>query len=503
MKYIVPLLLLASFSLLTAQNPPPEVPQWGLFEVQINDSGWTNPFLEVELTGVFTSPSGTEHRVAGFYDGDGSGGTDGDVFKIRFASGETGKWQWRTESNREALNGRSGEFFVTDGDSRGPLRYDPASPRWLHWSDGSVFFESGADDPECFLASRFINQQQRYEGIDYLASKGVNSLYMGVVNAGPGDGTPEMKVTPWTGGFDKPEFDNICLDFMNRLDGVVRRLDSHGMVAHIVLYLDDCCEISDSISTEQEEMLIRYLCARFGSFPGVVWNLAEEFDECFTKEWCSSRAAMFVRYDPLGHPVTVHQLSNDEFKLAGDKNFGTTAMQYNRTSPDSLNAMIRHLRMQTAEAGHPLPAGLIEWTPLAPDEAELARKGMWAIATGGGSYQVFNKNNDELMTAEFELWEETWDYADIVRRTMETLPLDDMEPDNFFVSSGFCFAEPGKHYLVYLPDGGEVTVDVAGRGLTATWLDPRTGEKTVAGAAAEGKVIFSAPGEGDWVLIIE
>ncbi len=503
MKYLIPLLLLTTVSLFGSQSAPTELGRWDIFELSLDDSGWTNPFLEVELHGVFTSPSGAQHSVEGFFDGDGAGGTSGDVFKLRFSPGETGQWQWHTQSNRDALNGKSGFFTVKNSDKRGPLGFDPSRPRWLRWADGTVFFESGADDPECFLADAFVTQQKRYEGIDYLASKGVNSLYFGVTNAGPGDGTLEMKVHPWLGGFDKPDFDHICLDFMNRMEGVVRRLDSHGMMAHVVLYLDDCCDISDVITTEQEERLIRYLCARFGSFPAIVWNLAEEFDECFTTEWCSSRAAMFQKYDPLGHPVTVHQLSNNEFKLAGDKSFTHTGQQYNRTAPDSLNTMIRHLREQTAATGWPLPASLIEWTPLAPEEAELSRRGMWAIATGGGSYQVFNKNNDGLMTAEFALWDETWNYADVVRRTMEALPLDAMNPDNSLVSNGFCLAEPGEHYLVYLPDGGEVTVTISGSALTANWIDPRTGEKTEGETLAAGKASFTAPGSGDWALVIE
>lgn len=500
---IFPALLLLTATMLLGQAPADSISCWDMCEIALEDSGWSNPFKDVQLHGVFTSPTGEQHRIEGFYDGDGDGGTTGNVFKLRFAPGVAGSWTWVTESNREALNGVTGAFEVADRGNRGPLRYDPARPRWLHWADGSIFFESGTDDPECFLANAFITQPERIKGIDYLAQRGMNSFYLGVTNAGPGDGTAEMKVTPWTGGFDKPNFDDICLDFMNRMDGVVRRLAKHGMVAHIVLYLDDCCDISDVISDEQEEMLIRYLCARYGSYCGVVWNLAEEFDECFTEEWCKSRAAMFNKYDPLGHPVTVHQLSNDEFKLAGDPNFTTTGMQYNFTAPDSLNAMIRHLRDQTAAAGHPLPANLIEWTPLAPDESELARKGMWAIATGGGSYQIFNKNNDEPMTAEFQLWHKTWQYAFIVRHTMESLPLDDMQPDNSLVTSGFCFAQPGKHYLVYLPTGGDVTVTVAGSGLTARWLNPRTGREKKAGDVAAGQASFSAPDGDDWALVIE
>ncbi|MBT6119671.1 MAG: hypothetical protein HOH66_17555, partial [Rhodospirillaceae bacterium] len=31
-------------------------------------------------------------------------------------------------------------------------------------------------------------------------AESADSLYFGVTNAGPGDGTADMKVTPWTGG---------------------------------------------------------------------------------------------------------------------------------------------------------------------------------------------------------------------------------------------------------------------------------------------------------------
>ncbi|HLA39301.1 MAG TPA: DUF5060 domain-containing protein, partial [Candidatus Glassbacteria bacterium] len=288
-----------------------EVERWGLFELSFNQSGWKNPYRDVVIEAVFTSPAGNQTRVAGFYDGDGVGGVSGEVFKLRFSPGETGSWHWEVRSNREAIDGKSGSFECVESSRRGPLRYDPVRPWYLHWADGTPFFESGANDPECFLADKFLTQEQRYQGIDYLAEKGADILYLGMVNAGPGDGSPQMKVTPWTGGFENPDFDNICLLFMNRLEGVVRRLDERGMVAHVVIYLDDCCDISNTITPEQEEMFFRYFCSRFGAFPNIVWNLAEEYEECFDSTWCITRAGWIKKYDPLSHPVTVHGLSSD------------------------------------------------------------------------------------------------------------------------------------------------------------------------------------------------
>ncbi len=53
-----------------------------------------------------------------------------------------------------------------------------------------------------------------------------------------------------------------------------------------------------------------------------------------------------------------------------------------------------------------------------------------------------------------------------------------MVPENDLASSGYCLAEKGKEYLVYLPEGNDVTVnlrDVSGD-LEVEWFNPNTGE---------------------------
>ncbi|HUU29730.1 MAG TPA: DUF5060 domain-containing protein, partial [archaeon] len=472
-----------------------KVARWGRFELLLHENDWQNPFTGVRLEAVFTSPGGREIRVYGFYDGDGQGGVSGDVFKVRFSPGELGRWSYHTSSNKPVLDGLSGEFECTGSDARGPLSYDPGEPWYLKWASGELFFESGANDPECFLAKRFISQEERFAGIDYLAGAGCNILYMGMVNAGPGDGTPEMKVTPWLGGFDKPDFDMICLDFMNRLEGVLDRMLELDMVAHLVFYLDDCCAVSDSITPEQEEMLFRYTVARFGSYPNLIWNLAEEFEECFDTLWCENRAALLKKLDPLHHPVTVHQLSADSFTFAGSPNFDLTAIQYNTTDPDSLNAAVIKVRGQVKSAGRPVPVSFIEWTPIGPSQAEQARKGIWSIALAGGTYQIFNKEDKGPMSADFARWAEHWRYAAILRGVMESLPLGRMAPDNSLVSRGFCLAGPANTYLVYQPEGGEFILELpAGdRSLSVSWIDPRTGEKKEAGKVQAGLNRFNTP----------
>jgi hypothetical protein len=102
---------------------------------------------------------------------------------------------------------------------------------------------------------------------------------------------------------------------------------------------------------------------------------------------------------------------------------------------------------------------------------------------------------------------------DPVRRSMgytlrfaNRMNLAEMAPDDFLASSKYCLANPGAEYLVYLPSGGTVTVDLsAAKGaLSVEWFDPSndvttTGEKVAGGGQRE----FISPFKGDAVLYLK
>lgn len=78
-------------------------------------------------------------------------------------------------------------------------------------------------------------------------------------------------------------------------------------------------------------------------------------------------------------------------------------------------------------------------------------------------------------------------------------------PRNDLASTQYCLANPGVEYLVYLPDGGEVTVDLSGNSgdFAVEWFDPSTGVKKVVGTTAgDEKQLFVSPFDGDAVLYI-
>ncbi len=79
----------------------------------------------------------------------------------------------------------------------------------------------------------------------------------------------------------------------------------------------------------------------------------------------------------------------------------------------------------------------------------------------------------------------------------------EMTPHNDLASTKYCLASPGKEYLVYLPDGGKVTVDLSAskEALSVEWFDPSSGEvKKVKAVRGGGRRDFTAPFGGDAVL---
>jgi hypothetical protein len=81
----------------------------------------------------------------------------------------------------------------------------------------------------------------------------------------------------------------------------------------------------------------------------------------------------------------------------------------------------------------------------------------------------------------------------------------DMVPSNDLASTAYCLANPGKEYLVYLPEGGQVTLDlsaVSGE-LKVEWFNPTTGEAKPSGVTTGGRRRdFTAPFSGDAVFYL-
>jgi len=87
----------------------------------------------------------------------------------------------------------------------------------------------------------------------------------------------------------------------------------------------------------------------------------------------------------------------------------------------------------------------------------------------------------------------------------ERIDLAAMAPHGELASTGYCLSSPGYEYLVYLPSGGSVTVNLteASGSFAVEWFNPSTAVTTHGRTTTGGESrSFSAPFDGDAVLYI-
>ena len=471
--------------------------EWSTVELEFSGpqsqlaGGGPNPFL-IDLAVEFLGPEEQSYLVPGFYAGDGHGGQDGGTWRVRFTPDQSGSWRYRTESDAALLDGISGDFEVHPAPACPPYlpgdlpdfqclgRLIHRGGSYLSFPDGSFWLKGGVDDPEDFLAvGQNAGFPSKEAAIDFLAEQGINSIYIMLNNVG-GDG---RNVWPWLGENERQaiqqheSFDVLRLDAWEAL---FRHIQARGIVLHLVL------EDDSGWTGFDRPLYYREMVARFGHHNGLIWNLSEEYNENYSAAQVMEFAAMLSELDSYGHPIAVHHAGSTRAwePFLSDPHISVTSFQTGR-QPQNESAVAWAGRVR--ESGGEKVISYDETGRLATGERELARQIVWSIYLAGGNF--------ELHTAPLRSYRDFADQFDDLSRArwyLEGLPFCQMVPANELVLSGggYAFALPGEAYVVYLPSGGEVELDLSGTALTyvAEWFDPGSGqlssEVTIQGGAA-------------------
>ncbi len=148
------------------------IPQYEVFEIAFkHENNYENPFFDVTIEIVFTSPSGEQIHVGGFHYGSSSGAAihknkvstesgerqqvsyhfdKQDMWKARFAPSVVGRWKYdfvsRNAKGQEASG--TGTFICVKGrkPKHGFVRRNPTNPFRFVFDDGSPYFPIGLQD---------------------------------------------------------------------------------------------------------------------------------------------------------------------------------------------------------------------------------------------------------------------------------------------------------------------------------------------------------------------
>jgi hypothetical protein len=92
------------------------------------------------------------------------------------------------------------------------------------------------------------------------------------------------------------------------------------------------------------------------------------------------------------------------------------------------------------------------------------------------------------------------------RRLADRLDLARLRPAGELASTGYCLANPGREYVVYLPDGGAAALELPGGGgeWTVAWFDVNRRQNLAADdVSVGGRREFAAPFAGPAVLLVK
>lgn len=488
-----------------------------------------NPFTDVTLRGSFGKAGGNERQaVDGFCDS-----PDGSVFRIRFMPSSPGDYTYSVEYRQGSfVKDYTGAFRATDGHRRGPIRVDPQYPWHFIWEGtGEHYFFNGTTaywlvgwrDDRIIDTSIERLRRLKVNRMRVLLSGTANMFWGEQVMTGENF---TMFLRPWLSespeSFNHPgvDYTRFNIPYWQKWERMLRFARDHHMIISVVLDISTHQD-HPGAGGEDEHRYIRYAVARLSAFSNITYDLGDDLDSFRDEKWAHETGTLIESWDPYKHLATSHPV-HPEHQDRASAWFGFTSIQDWSRRQHALMLEQRQIQMKT---GRIIPQTNEEygyedhyphWAPLPPgDSADTLRRVAWDIAMAG-AYGT----TGESTRRGTNIWPDTgggWingrgDDSMVMLKGYEHM-VDfftsfewwKTEPHDELVNNGaYCLAEPGEIYAVYLPKGGDVTIQLAPGSYAAKWFSPNTGE-IIPLPPVQGPDWTSpqAPGWLDWALLLE
>lgn len=521
---------------------PKQFYQWGVFERNLTAGqsySAVKSYGTVWLEATFTGPSGQRYTVPGFWDG-------GDVWRIRFAPPEPGRWSYEVASSDAAMAGQVGGFtavspspeqLAENPNFRGFLRVS-ANGRYLTYADGTPFFWLAGTAWRANLIRMGFAAQPDDGGPDvaefqhYVDDRRAKGFTAVQIRAGY---PTEPEAVNEGGPTFIRRYERINPENFQWLDKRIQYVADQGMVPVITgqWYMG----VADMPLADLQRFW-RYLVARYQAY-NVVWIVTGEYGFLDDLQKVDQLGMYVSQIDALNHVTAVHPTPNEPFfAYSSAEHFAAAPwldihVQQTWDQAATRSAMVMDYGREPVmpainiEAGYD---GLWGWN------REMVRRDAWTVyLSGGAGYSygangVFNWNDGCCDEEEYHppRWYDVLDgpSANDMRHLAAFFARTawwEMVPHDELASEGYLLAKPGEEYVVYLPptavgrsqrfhwfksfvsSNDSVTIDLTeAQGMfKAAWFDPKTGEWLAETAVTGGKPhTFLLPVERDAALRI-
>jgi (4-O-methyl)-D-glucuronate---lignin esterase len=533
-----------------------EVRRWEMHEFELRGRATVeNPFRDASLLGEFIAPSGNVIKVEGFYD-------DGDTWKLRFAPNEEGEWRYRLRGAGVEIT-HNGRLQCLAPPGSGFIRIHPWNPYAFAYDDGAPFFPMG-DTCYGLYDDSPITPELRREYLETRRRQHFNFVRMSVGHS-EARSKKDLAYWAWGGTSDKPDLDRFNPAFFRGLDELLCDMQTRGMNVELILLNFYRRPFTDTSlwTAERERLWLRYVLARYASFSNVfLWTLANEYethpdgkyrlDRPGDVAWAKETAKLVKQLDPYRHPVTVHPVVSSSAKgpsprdpidepwriggFFGDGNEIDVLSQQTGQMGEG-TTWNEELKCWLGDATHlvaSVRADRVFQKPVLNTENgyeylrgdppskkqvhhnDKVRRSSWRIVCAGGYFaagfhstlghsDAWNRIDPANHYSFIVKSEGAADQLKLLYEFFTALPFERMQPFALTGGDAVALADPGRYYVLYLPHGGDISVDLsaAKSKLTSRWFNPRDGEYGAPFAVTPAQQSeFHAPNDLDWVLEI-
>lgn len=503
----------------TAPAPLSTVGKWDRFEIEVtNDKAYADPFRDVALNVTFITPPGAKIGFWGFYDG-------GQKWKIRFMPDLIGDWSY-SASFSDGTPAVSGKFRCVQSDLPGPVTSYAQNPIWFGLKDGKAVllksFHVGdrffADSSNSVTGEHWCDAQ-RNEFLDWFGRQGYNTLSIAsfLLNrqtAGRGQGwnTPDL----WNSDSNRP-----CPQEYGRMENILDQLGKPKIICYP--FAGFFGQSADwPTNPDDQELYLRYTIARLAPYWNLLFNVAGP-EPLLRSKWSNFQNAMKLenlrrlgaridQLDTFNHLVSVHQPTR--FSATGDPLRDEDWYTFSTLQgPKTLNR--RELYQKVLAYRHPqkplyaqetLWAGNIHHPDYSVDDI---RKNAIVMIMAGASINFADNsgNSSSGFSGSLDLGDRNQKKHDEIHkvwRFFESIPWYKLTPAPELVDNGYCLADPGNYYLIYLEKPGIVNVVLKPGLYEKVWINASNpNDRRAIGSAGSGKALSAPPGGNDWFLLLK
>ncbi|MFW6309076.1 MAG: DUF4038 domain-containing protein [bacterium] len=236
--------------------------KYGVHEISLEtQSGFGNPYLDVDFNIIFYDPAGNRIKTEGFYDGK-------NIFKARAYCNKVGKWKWESRSSHSDLHNKSGDFQVVHSSLKGKLKINKKDPYQLQYDNGDWFLHLGD------TGYRYLAAEEAYwkEYLEQAAASGITKIRTWFCQG-------RSDIQALFGRGDKKERNRLNLNCWQEMDRrLIYGLNNYpDIIFQLIVFGEDGDEIRRYGERNIISRLItKYAQARFSAFPNIYWTISND-----------------------------------------------------------------------------------------------------------------------------------------------------------------------------------------------------------------------------------